>query len=425
MEKKLSAKKILWLRIQDKLLMNEGYGDSYSCLSPCARNVLFLAALKCCENYREFNTNYYHIVLQALQFFLGGYASLNTMAKTNFSRQNYRTALHELEMGKWAVIERMVPIINPKTGQITKKNNLGVIIDMSCLVKSENKEEFDFKHPPTRVVMTGPTSLIVPDAARPLEEAANHPDNHPPTRGVTTGGDAGTPMDTEKINGQNLSGNHPPSQGGTTGVTSLIEPDVATPLEEAANHPGNHPLTTVVTIGGNAETTMNAEEINGQNISGNHRPNQGVATLVTDKYCCCRYDELKDSVVPTDKEGYPLCPLCGKFLELNRKKQFYGHPDWATGPCRKTFSAKSLIANWETKRKKEQQQQQHERSTKFAVEKYTKNLSQRAAASHCLTEIKALLPNDVDKIRQQLPTENGMRTNYEELKIRKRNRENY
>lgn len=183
MEKKLSAKKILWLRIQDKLLMNEGYGDSYSCLSPCARNVLFLAALKCCENYREFNTNYYHIVLQALQFFLGGYASLNTMAKTNFSRQNYRTALHELEMGKWAVIERMVPIINPKTGQITKKNNLGVIIDMSCLVKSENKEEFDFKHPPTRVVMTGPTSLIVPDAARPLEEAANHPDNHPPNQG--------------------------------------------------------------------------------------------------------------------------------------------------------------------------------------------------------------------------------------------------
>lgn len=360
MEKKLSEKKLLWLRIQERLLMNEGYGDGYSSLSPCARNVLFLAALKCCENYREFNTNYYHIVLHALQFFLGGYVALNTMSKTNFSRQNYRTALQELETGEWAIIERMVPVMNTKTGQITKKNNLGVIIDMSCLLTSENKEEIDFNYSPAGVVISGQTGLIEPDVAFPFEEAANHRGNQRPTTGVTTGGDAGTPMDTEKINGQNLGGNQRPNHGGTTGVTN--------------------------------------------------------------KYCCCRYDELKDTVVPTDEEGYPLCPYCGKLLEKNMKKQFYFHPDWRSGQCRHTFSAKALKVNWETKRKKEQQQQQHERSTKFAAEKYTKNLSQRAAASHCLTAIKALLPNnDVDKIRQQLPTENGTRTNYEELKIRKRN----
>ena len=355
MEKKLSEKKLLWLRIQEKLL----YGDSYSSLSPCARNVLFLAALKCCENYREFNTNYYHIVLHALQFFLGGYVALNTMSKTNFSRQNYRTALRELETGRWAIIERMVPVLNTKTGQITKKNNLGVIIDMSCILTSEHKEDIDFKHSSARVVISGQTGLIEPDVAFPFEEAANHPADQLPTRGVTTGGDAGTPMDTEKINGQN---------------------------------PG-----------------------------GNHRPNHGGTTLVTDK-CCCRYDELKATVVPTDEEGYPLCPYCGKPLEKNLKKQFYFHPDWKSGQCQHTFSAKALKINWETKRKNEQQQQQHERSTKFAAEKYTKNLSQRAAASHCLMAIKALLPNnDVDKIRQQQPTENETRTNYEEIKIRKRN----
>ena len=422
MEKKLSEKKLLWLRIQERLLMNEGYGDGYSSLSPCARNVLFLAALKCCENYREFNTNYYHIVLHALQFFLGGYVALNTMSKTNFSRQNYRTALQELETGEWAIIERMVPVMNTKTGQITKKNNLGVIIDMSCLLTSENKEEIDFNYSPAGVVISGQTGLIEPDVAFPFEEAANHRGNQRPTTGVTTGSDAGTPMDTEKINGQNPGVNHQLNQGDTNVVTNLIEPDVAFPFEEAANHRGNQRPTTGVTTGGDAGTPMDTEKINGQNLGGNQRPNHGGTTGVTNKYCCCRYDELKDTVVPTDEEGYPLCPYCGKLLEKNMKKQFYFHPDWRSGQCRHTFSAKALKVNWETKRKKEQQQQQHERSTKFAAEKYTKNLSQRAAASHCLTAIKALLPNnDVDKIRQQLPTENGTRTNYEELKIRKRN----
>ena len=417
MEKKLSEKKLLWLRIQEKLL----YGDSYSSLSPCARNVLFLAALKCCENYREFNTNYYHIVLHALQFFLGGYVALNTMSKTNFSRQNYRTALRELETGRWAIIERMVPVLNTKTGQITKKNNLGVIIDMSCILTSENKEEIDFNHSPAGVVISGQTGLIEPDVAPLFEEAANHLANQRPTRGGTTGGDAGTPMDTEKINGQSFGGNYRPNHGGTTLVTNLIKPDVAFPFEEAANHPADQLPTRGGTTGGDAGTPMDTEKINGQNPGGNHRPNHGGTTLVTDK-CCCRYDELKATVVPTDEEGYPLCPYCGKPLEKNLKKQFYFHPDWKSGQCQHTFSAKALKINWETKRKNEQQQQQHERSTKFAAEEYTKNLSQRAAASHCLMAIKALLPNnDVDKIRQQQLTENETRTNYEELKIRKRN----
>lgn len=47
-------------------------------------------------------------------------------------------------MGKWAVIERMIPIINSQTGQITKKSNLGVIIDMSCLLTTEERLETGF-----------------------------------------------------------------------------------------------------------------------------------------------------------------------------------------------------------------------------------------------------------------------------------------
>ncbi|WP_303052024.1 hypothetical protein [uncultured Dialister sp.] len=401
MIKELSAKDCVWLRIKERLRTKDEDGYPYSYLSLCARHILMLAGLNCCEHDSQFDFGFYHIQLHSLQFFLAGYAGINAMANTNFSRQNYRKALKELEDGKWAIINTHVPVVNAKTRKISYKLKLGTIIDFSCLLTSEEIKEISHN----------------------FSECVYN--NHQSKVKTTNGSIVEEPINTKEIGGQKPGGNHQKGDTTTIKKTNLVMNGSTSPLHEDGNHQNNHQLMAQTTNGSVVEEPINTKEIGGQKPGGNHQKGDTTTIKKTKKYCCCRYDELKDSVVPTDKEGYPLCPLCGKFLELNRKKQFYGHPDWATGPCRKTFSTKSLIVNWETKRKKEQQQQQHERSTKFAVEKYTKNLSQRAAASHCLTEIKALLPNDVDKIRQQLPTENGMRTNYEELKIRKRNRENY
>ena len=400
MIKELSAKDCVWLRIKERLRTKDEDGYPYSYLSLCARHILMLAGLNCCEHDSQFDFGFYHIQLHSLQFFLAGYAGINAMANTNFSRQNYRKALKELEDGKWAIINTHVPVVNAKTRKISYKLKLGTIIDFSCLLTSEEIKEISHN----------------------FSECVYN--NHQSKVKTTNGSIVEEPINTKEIGGQKPGGNHQKGDTTTIKKTNLVMNGSTSPLHEDGNHQNNHQLMAQITNGSVVEEPINTKEIGGQKPGGNHQKGDTTTIKKTKKYCCCCYDELKDSVVPTDKEGYPLCPLCGKFLELNRKKQFYGHPDWATGPCRKTFSAKTLIVNWETKRKKEQQQQ-HERSTKFAAEKYIKDLSQRAAASHRLIAIKELLPNESDKTRQQLPTENGMRTNYEELKIRKRNRENY
>ena len=264
MIKELSAKDCVWLRIKERLRTKDEDGYPYSYLSLCARHILMLAGLNCCEHDSQFDFGFYHIQLHSLQFFLAGHAGINAMANTNFSRQNYRKALKELEDGKWAIINTHVPVVNAKTRKISYKLKLGTIIDFSCLLTAEEIKEI----------------------------------------------------------GRNFS-------------------------DSAYN---NHQLMAQRTNSSIVEEPINTKEVSGQKSDGNHQKGDTTTIQKTKKYCCCRYDELKDSVVPTDKEGYPLCPNCGKFLELNRKKQFYGHPDWATGPCRKTFSAKTLIVNWETKK---------------------------------------------------------------------------
>ena len=525
MIKELSAKDCVWLRIKERLRTKDEDGYPYSYLSLCARHILMLAGLNCCEHDSQFDFGFYHIQLHSLQFFLAGHAGINAMANTNFSRQNYRKALKELEDGKWAIINTHVPVVNAKTRKISYKSKLGTIIDFSCLLTAEEIKEISHNfservynnHQPkvkttngsiveelintkeiggqkpggnhqkgdtitikkTNLVMNGSTSplhgdgnhqnnhqlmaqttngsvveepintkeigdqkpggnhqkgdtitikktnLVMNGSTSPLHGDGNHQNNHQLMAQTTNGSVVEEPINTKEIGDQKPGGNHQKGDTITIKKTNLVMNGSTSPLHGDGNHQNNHQLMAQRTNSSIVEEPINTKEVSGQKSDGNHQKGDTTTIQKTKKYCCCRYDELKDSVVPTDKEGYPLCPHCGKFLELNRKKQFYGHPDWATGPCRKTFSAKTLIVNWETKRKKEQQQQQHERSTKFATEKYIKDLSQRAAASHRLIAIKELLPYELDKTRQQLPAENEKRTNYEELKICKRNRENY
>ena len=326
MIKELSAKDCVWLRIKERLRTKDEDGYPYSYLSLCARHILMLAGLNCCEHDSQFDFGFYHIQLHSLQFFLAGHAGINAMANTNFSRQNYRKALKELEDGKWAIINTHVPVVNAKTRKISYKLKLGTIIDFSCLLTAEEIKEI----------------------GRNFSDSAYN--NHQLMAQRTNSSIVEEPINTKEISGQESDGNHQKGDTTTIQKTNLVMNGSTSPLHGDGNHQKNHQLMAQRTNSSIVEEPINTKEVSGQKSDGNHQKGDTTTIQKTKKYCCCRYDELKDSVVPTDKEGYPLCPNCGKFLELNRKKQFYGHPDWATGPCRKTFSAKTLIVNWETKK---------------------------------------------------------------------------
>ena len=388
MIKELSAKDCVWLRIKERLRTKDEDGYPYSYLSLCARHILMLAGLNCCEHDSQFDFGFYHIQLHSLQFFLAGHAGINAMANTNFSRQNYRKALKELVDGKWAIINTHVPVVNAKTRKISYKLKLGTIIDFSCLLTAEEIKEIgrnfsdsaynnhqlmaqrtnssiveepintkevsgqksDGNHQKGDTATIQKTNLVMNGSTSPLHGDGNHQKNHQLMAQRTNSSIVEEPINTKEVSGQKSDGNHQKGDTATIQKTNLVMNGSTSPLHGDGNHQKNHQLMAQRTNSSIVEEPINTKEVSGQKSDGNHQKGDTTTIQKTKKYCCCRYDELKDSVVPTDKEGYPLCPNCGKFLELNRKKQFYGHPDWATGPCRKTFSAKTLIVNWETKK---------------------------------------------------------------------------
>lgn len=192
MIKELSAKDCVWLRIKERLRTKDEDGYPYSYLSLCARHILMLAGLNCCEHDSQFDFGFYHIQLHSLQFFLAGYAGINAMANTNFSRQNYRKALKELEDGKWAIINTHVPVVNAKTRKISYKLKLGTIIDFSCLLTSEEIKEISHN----------------------FSECVYN--NHQSKVKTTNGSVVEEPINTKEIGGQKPGSNH--QKGDTTTI---------------------------------------------------------------------------------------------------------------------------------------------------------------------------------------------------------------